>query len=146
MKVQRDKKVLNKKCISYDDNSRCINRIKSFLLIYKNKAVGVAANQLFMKNRVFGIWYKGKIMIFENPVIISYTSEALIDSDEGCLSIKGGKKVYPVKRPQTVVIKDDINGEQTFSNYYSTVICHEMDHLEGKLISQTTSWKENYGK
>ena len=135
MKVQTDKKVLSNKCIVFEDNTNCIKRIKSFLLIYKNRAVGVAANQLFMKNRVFGIWYEGKIMIFENPEIISYSSDALIDSDEGCLSIKGGKKIFPVKRPQTVVIKDDINGKQTFNNYYSTVICHEMDHLNGKLIS-----------
>lgn len=135
MKVQTDKKVLRNKCIVFDDNSRCIDRIKSFLLIYRDRAVGVAANQLFMKNRVFGIWFKDKIMIFENPEIISYSSDSLQDSDEGCLSIKGGKKIFPIKRPQTVVIKDDINGEQTFNNYYSTVICHEMDHLNGKLIS-----------
>ena len=134
MRVQTDKTKLHTKCVEYEDNSKCIAKIRQYLIINKGKAVGIAANQLFMNNRVFGIWYNNKIMIFKNPQIIAYSGDDLQDSTEGCMSIKGGKKLHHLKRPRQVVIK---NGEEeyTFNDYYATVICHEMDHLNGKLIS-----------
>ena len=50
------------------------------------------------------------------------------------MSIKNGKKMYHLKRPRQVVI-DDGREHHTFKDYYATVVCHEMDHLDGKLIS-----------
>ena len=134
MRVQTDKTKLHDKCVEREDNSKCIAKIRQYLIINKGKAVGIAANQLFMNNRVFGMWYENKIMIFENPTIISYSSEFMQDSTEGCMSIKNGKKPYHLKRPMYLVVNDGKKNHM-FEKYYATVICHEMDHLDGKLIN-----------
>ena len=135
MRVQTDKDILHNQCVVYEDNKKCISKIRQYLIINKGKAVGIAANQLFMKNRVFGIWYDNKMMIFVNPEIVRYSGDSLQDSTEGCMSIKGGKKHYHLKRPTIVVLKSEGREELTLTDYYATVICHEMDHLNGVLIS-----------
>lgn len=132
-KIQTDKKFLSRYAIAMTDNQTCIKKIQQYLLINKGKAAGIAANQLFMKNRVFGIWYDNKILVFENPRIIS--EEGNQKSIEGCLSIKNGRKQYAIDRPEYITIESDNEKTITFKDYYATVIKHEMDHLEGKLIS-----------
>lgn len=132
-RVNTDTKFLGRYAISMADNTTCIRKIQQYLLMNKGKAAGIAANQLFMKNRVFGIWYDNKILVFENPRIIS--EEGTQKSIEGCLSIKNGKKQYTIDRPTTITIESDNQDAMTFTDYYATVIRHEMDHLEGRLIS-----------
>ena len=134
-RINTDRKFLNKETIKRTDNINCVKKVMSYLALNKGIAVGIAANQLFMNNRVFGINYNGKIMVFVNPEIIAH--EGNQDSTEGCMSIKNGTKHYHVKRPMSITIKDEVNGEQTFHEYYATVIAHEFDHLEGLLISNT---------
>ena len=99
MRVQTDKDILHNQCVVYEDNKKCISKIRQYLIINKGKAVGIQ------------------------------------DSTEGCMSIKGGKKHYHLKRPTIVVLKSEGREELTFTDYYATVICHEMDHLNGVLIS-----------
>tara|TARA_B100001094_G_scaffold296961_1_gene319584 strand:+ start:2720 stop:3148 length:429 start_codon:yes stop_codon:yes gene_type:complete len=132
-KVQTNKDVLSNNSIASTDNSHCISKIKTYLIVNKNKAIGIAANQLFMNNRVFGMWYDNKIVVFENPRITYYNGKQ--SSIEGCMSIKNGKTKYVINRPLEITIESDNQEEITFKDYYATVVAHEMDHLSGKLIS-----------
>ena len=148
-RVQTNKTYLHKRCEIQTDilrNRECINKIRTYLTVNKNKAIGIAANQLFMTNRIFGIRYGGiqnsKIRTFINPRIISQNGEQI--SSEGCMSIKAGKKHYHVKRPESITIQpDNMDNPETFEGYYATVIAHEMDHLNGILISDLISGGPN---
>ena len=74
---------------------------------------------------------ESKVLI--NPVIVS--KEGLTTYWEACASCKGftGK----VKRPYRIRVKYlDIHGneiEQSFEGFGTTVLCHEIDHLDGIL-------------
>lgn len=71
--------------------------------------------------------------ILINPVIIS--REGLTDYWETCASCLDN--MGHVRRPYRIVVEyQDINGEkhlETFEGFESTVLSHEMDHLDGVL-------------
>ena len=132
-RVQTKSKYLHKPCIEREDNSSGISKVKAYLMMNKKKAVGIAANQLFLNNRVFGIWFQDHLLIFENPVVEKI--KGVQESVEGCMSIKDGKMYYKKIRPTEVTISSKNHNTMTFKDYYATVILHEMDHLDGVLIS-----------
>lgn len=86
-----------------------------------------------------------------NPEIVS-KSNRMSSYWEGCLSVgEGDEKLFaPVKRPSTIVVKYiDKNGnykELECKGFFSHVVQHELDHLEGILFLKyvndpTTIWK-----
>ena len=137
-RVITDKKFLNKPCkeATLKNKDKVISRIKGYLIANKGKAIGIAANQLGFNVAIFGIWLleKNKIDIYVNPVI--YKDGYLMDSDEGCMSIKNGTKHFGLKRRSYVEVHDENHSEpQIFRDYMATVIQHEYDHTQGVLIS-----------
>lgn len=70
-----------------------------------------------------------------NPEI-TWSSEALNDYDEGCLSIPEANGT--VTRPERVRVKfldyDNNEQEQEFDGLWATCVQHEIDHLNGKLF------------
>jgi peptide deformylase len=136
-RLQSNKKFLSNKCKKCKDeeiDNQCASKINMMLIALKDHAVGLAANQIFMTNRVFGINDNGKIIIFINPEI-EILDDSTFDSLEGCLSIKNGTKQYKVQRYNKVKIKSNNQEDMIFDGYMSTVVQHEMDHLNGILIS-----------
>ena len=97
--------------------------------------VGLAAPQVGILRRVVVIDLGEENGIIEliNPVV-THTEGSYTDV-EGCLSVPG--KAGEVERPEkATVVAFDRNGEKfefTGEGLYARCICHECDHLDGKL-------------
>ena len=96
---------------------------------------GLAAVQVGVLRRIVVIEVEqGKLIELINPKIIAFSGEQ--DDYEGCLSVpdRQGK----VKRPTYVTVRGmnrhgetvEINGSELLAR----AICHELDHLDGKLF------------
>lgn len=100
-----------------------------------NNAIGLAANQVGLKTRVFVMGhrqFKENAQAFFNPKIIGVTDDSLED-EEGCLSFPN---VYvKIKRPRGVLVRfQNSKGEEQeaeFFGYECRCFLHEYDHLEG---------------
>jgi peptide deformylase len=108
--------------------------------MYDAPGIGLAATQLGVMKRVFVMDCAGKDeapqpMVLVNPEIL-WRSDALLISEEGCLSIPD---VYEeVTRPEAVRVRwRDLDGatrEAEFRNREAVCVQHEIDHLNGKLF------------
>lgn len=100
----------------------------------KAGGVGLAAPQVGILKRAVVIDIgEGKIELI-NPVIVSQDGEQT--GQEGCLSVPG--EYYDVTRPNRVTVKaQDRNGKEievTGEELLARALCHETDHLDGKLF------------
>jgi peptide deformylase len=110
-----------------------------FDLMYEQKGVGLAANQVDLPYRMFiinleGDPSKGQEHVFLNPVIVKRSGAA--ESEEGCLSFP---ELYaPVKRPEKVTISAyNLSGEELnyeLNGLFARAFQHEYDHLDGLLF------------
>ena len=110
-----------------------------FDLMYQQKGIGLAANQVDLPYRFFilnpeGDPEKGEEYVFLNPVIGKRSGT--VEAEEGCLSFP---EIYaPVKRSEKIVISAyNLAGEEV--NYELTGLLargvqHEYDHLDGVLF------------
>lgn len=114
-----------------------------FETMYAAPGRGLAAPQVGVSQRVFVVdttWKEGdpSPMIFVNPKIVAQSSEQET-GHEACLSIPD--KTYEVSRPRWVDLAwQDLDGatlEGRFEGVQSVCVCHELDHLDGRLINQT---------
>ncbi len=97
---------------------------------------GLAAVQVGVLRRVVVIEVEdGKVYEMINPKIIAYSGHQ--EAEEGCLSIPGHYGV--TARPKTVTVRaTDREGKSydlTGSDLLARAICHECDHLDGKLFT-----------
>lgn len=110
-----------------------------FDLMYAEKGLGLAANQVDLPYRMFilnleGDPQKGEELVFLNPVISqrSGTTEA----EEGCLSFP--EIFAPVKRSEKLVLSAyDLSGKEInlqLSGLFARAVQHEYDHLDGVLF------------
>lgn len=107
-----------------------------YLFLSGVKAQGLAANQIGINARIFIQFFQNWApTAIINPVIIR--AKGSVHSTETCLSLPGVKVV--LKRPDRVRVKG-------FNRYWKPVdltltgiearrACHEIDHLNGKLIT-----------
>ena len=98
--------------------------------------VGLAAVQVGVLRRVVVIETEpGKVWELINPEIIARSG--MQEGPEGCLSVPGESGT--VRRPLTVTVRaTDRNGETfelTGTDLLARAICHETDHLDGKLFT-----------
>ncbi len=150
--------VLNKKCQKieeFDDETKKLGKdLVETLLNAKNpEGAGLAAPQIGILKRVIVVRkfmsnpldpYKelSQEFILFNPEVISHSPDKETDW-EGCLSIPDtyGK----VERPKKVKVKaQNQNGEEitlNASGFFSRVIQHEIDHLDGILFTDKTVGK-----
>jgi peptide deformylase len=114
-----------------------------FETMYAAPGRGLAAPQVGISRRVFVVdttWKEAdpQPMVFVNPEITAQ-SEEMRSGVEGCLSIPD--KSFDVMRPAWVDMTwQDLGGvRQTghFEGIQSICVCHELDHLNGVLITQT---------
>ena len=97
---------------------------------------GLAAPQVGVLRRVAVIEIEeGKVYELINPKIIAFSGEQ--QQTEGCLSNPGRSGV--TKRPMHVTVRaTNRHGEVydlTGSDLLARAICHELDHLDGKLYT-----------
>ncbi|MBR2650068.1 MAG: peptide deformylase [Clostridia bacterium] len=98
--------------------------------------VGLAAPQVGILRRIAVIEVEeGKVYELINPKIIAYSGEQV--GNEGCLSNPG--KYGTVKRPMAVTVRaTNRHGEEyelVGRELLARAICHECDHLDGKLYT-----------
>jgi len=104
--------------------------------MYEAEGVGLAAPQVAILRRVVVIDVGDENGLIEmiNPKIIYDSREQVCDA-EGCLSVPGERGL--VSRPKKVVCEYfDRNGEKkeiTGEDFLARAICHELDHLDGRL-------------
>ena len=105
-----------------------------FDTMYEADGVGLAAPQVGILKRIVVIDVTGEDpILLINPVILSTDGEQT--GYEGCLSVPG--KTGVVTRPNHVKVKAynadmeefTLEGEELLAR----AICHELDHLDGKL-------------
>ena len=118
---------------AFDDRlATLLDDMKDTLL--RVQGAGLSAVQIGSLKRVFIIEEDGEMLEFVNPEIISTSGKNKI-LEEGCLSVPAayGK----VNRPYKVKIKaQDRKGNwftRVFTGFSAKAICHEADHLDGKL-------------
>ena len=98
------------------------------------QGVGLAAPQVGILRRIVVIEVEeGNLIELINPKIIAYAGEQT--GSEGCLSVPN--KWGTVTRPMHVTVRAlNRNGEEfdiTGSELLARALCHELDHLDGKL-------------
>jgi peptide deformylase len=108
--------------------------------MYDAKGRGLAAPQVGVAKRLFVMdttWKSAdpSPMIFVNPEIVG-ASPASAVGEESCLSIPG--RSFRVARPVWVeVIWISVNGIKNKARFHgigAVCVCHEIDHLDGRLI------------
>jgi len=108
-----------------------------FLVMYKNRGVGLAANQIGISERIAVIdtlHDKEKSIVLINPTIIECSGNE--DMIEGCLSLPGFS--HNVHRFAHIKIRNhDFDGKEIiaeYEGYTARAVQHEIDHLSGKLF------------
>ena len=101
--------------------------------------VGLAANQVGILQRIFVAEYRRKTHFFMNPVIISSKGKAM--GEEGCLSIPNIR--LKVERATTLTLQaqtpDGSPITLKLNNMMARIAQHEIDHLDGILITDRSS-------
>lgn len=98
------------------------------------EGVGLAAPQVGILRRIVVIEVEeGQLIELINPKIIAFAGEQ--EGNEGCLSVPG--KWGIVKRPMHVTVRATNRQGEEFevsgSELLARALCHELDHLDGKL-------------
>lgn len=118
----------------------CVALAREMLdVMYAAAGRGLAAPQIGVLERLFVMdcsWKEGlpAPRVFVNPVI-EWTSWAVQINEEACLSIADFSR--RVARPAEVEISFDAPGwraSERFAGFAAACVCHEMDHLDGRLI------------
>ena len=97
---------------------------------------GLAAPQVGILRRIAVVEVdEGNVIELINPKIIAFAGEQ--EEQEGCLSIPG--KWGITKRPRHVTVRAVNRHGETFevsgSDLLARALCHEIDHLDGKLFT-----------
>ena len=127
--------ILTKKCKEVKDMTPRMQTLVDdmFETMYETGGVGLAAPQVGVLRRIVVIDVDEHPITLVNPVITETSGEQT--GSEGCLSVPG--KAGEVTRPMKVTVKAfdremnefTLEGEELLAR----AICHELDHLEGKL-------------
>ena len=139
--------ILTKKCKEVDVTDKRVLQLLDDLrdTLKQANGVGLAAPQVGILKRLAIIDLPDESGIFEliNPSIIEREGSQV--DNEGCLSFPG--QYGEVERPYRVKVRTltrsgkpvELEGEGLFAR----AVCHEVDHLEGKMfMGLVTKWLE----
>ena len=119
---------------AFDDDLHVFVR-DMFETMYHFKGIGLAAPQVGVLSRVIVCSYDKKELVLINPIILS--GEGKVIMEEGCLSLPD--ILVNVERYEEITVNaKDINGNElsfTENGMMAIVIQHELDHLDGILIT-----------
>ena len=130
--------ILRVQCVEVDDFSDLSDLLLNMREIMRVKeGVGLAAPQIGDNRRVAIAKIEGEIIEFINPVILKEGKHANFTEQE-CLSLPGKQvrtnRNYPIR-----ILYQDRQGEyhaERFTGFVAVVLQHEIDHLEGILITE----------
>lgn len=132
---ERGDEILTKKAREVKEITPRVSELIEDMLetMYEANGVGLAAPQVGVLKRVVVIDVGEGPVVLINPVITKTDGEQT--GQEGCLSVPG--KFGYVTRPMNVSVSAlDANGEEVTydaEGFFARAICHECDHLDGKL-------------
>jgi len=122
--------------VSIDGELRRVAR-EMFDTMYGASGVGLAATQVGLLLRLFVLNLTGEPgdeLVFINPEMLRESGEQMVE--EGCLSLPG--VTGSIRRPVEVVVRGyDLKGKEVeyeCRDLCARAVCHEVDHLEGRLI------------
>lgn len=134
--VRQGDEVLRAKCKKVQVIDKRIHTLLDDMAetMYAADGVGLAANQVGVRRRIVVIDVGDGLIELINPEIVAVDGEQV--GPEGCLSCPGQRGF--VARPMNVTARAlDRHGkafEITGSAMLARALCHETDHLDGKLF------------
>lgn len=108
--------------------------IQMFALMNHHNAYGLAAPQVGINKRFFCTHW-GEL--FVNPSFIARMADGKTNAPEACLSLPG--KTYMVERWNTIQVDGKF-----YTGLHARIIQHEMEHLDGLLISAVGVLPQDY--
>ncbi len=137
----KNSKILKNKIPDFDFSKYSKEQIKDTIVTMRkimkaNGGVGLSANQIGLDWRIFIAEYNNKFYSVFNPRIIKH-SEKICSLDEGCLSIPDTMLAVPRFESITLESQDKNGKAKKFkiSGILARIFQHEIDHLDGKLIT-----------
>lgn len=135
--VKYGDEILRKKCREVEEITPRILTLLDDMVetMHAADGCGLAAPQVGILRRIVVVEVnEGEIYELINPKIIAYSGEQY--EMEGCLSLPG--EAVTTKRPMYVTVRAlnrkgetvDVTGEGLLARAF----CHELDHLDGKLM------------
>lgn len=128
--------ILRKKCRPVEEITPKIIRLLDDMIetMHEANGVGLAAPQVGILRRIVVIEVEeGNVIELINPKIIAFAGEQ--EGTEGCLSVPN--KWGTVKRPMHVTVRATNRHGKEFevkgTELLARALCHELDHLDGKL-------------
>ena len=126
--------VLNKVCEPVTDIKEATEQALQMLsLLQKHGGIGLAAPQVGIQKRFFVTNVDGP-RVWINPEIVHAEAPAIVE--EACLSLPGEK--HKADRYLQIAVVNNDSEPIEASGTLAIVIQHELDHLDGKLINEST--------
>lgn len=147
--IQTNIRFLRKKSKKIGEIDESVKKLASDMIetMNANQGIGLAAPQVQHLQRIIIVKDNNKDLVFINPKII-WKSKEKEPLDEGCLSVPG--EIITIWRPKEIKIEAlNLSGEKvkaTFKNLSAKIFQHELDHLNGVLITDHVSLKERIKK
>ena len=138
---KKDNKFLRKKTAPFDFNSMTKDELRILINDMKEtmrsaEGVGLSANQVGVDASFFVAEVEGKFYAIFNPEIVK-TSTDTEPLEQGCLSVSD--KRVDVTRPYQITLKGFDKNKKRLRikawGFLAHVFQHEVDHLNGKLIT-----------
>jgi len=129
-------KILKQKAKRVDEIDAGIKKLIDDMVetLYVKKGAGLAANQVGALKQIAVIDFGEGLTVLINPEILSKNGKLV--AAEGCLSFPGLE--LDIKRPQKILVRYlDKSGKEKkikAEDLRARVICHELDHLQGKTL------------
>jgi len=125
-----------------DDVRQLVARMVA--LMREAGGLGLAANQVGIPRQIAVVEHDGRLISLIDPEIVEARGEEI--ADEGCLSLP---RLYgQVARPTQVVVRArDLSGRRIKvrgENLLARALCHEIDHLNGRLFIDCVDEKTLY--
>lgn len=99
-----------------------------------DRCVGMAANMIGVRKTILVALIGNRYLIMVNPKIVSKSLQ-IYETEEGCLSLNGQRKV---KRYKSVTVefldRNFKKKKQIFKDFEAQIIQHEIDHFSGIII------------
>lgn len=100
---------------------------------YKDRCIGLSAIQIGIPLRVCVVFNGDAFIPFVNPIIVKSFGNKY-ETEEGCMSLDGVRKVTRYDRIE--IMRQSGNGfiKEKYRGFMAQIIQHEIDHFNGKLI------------
>ena len=139
MLIQKNTNVLHSfsQWVAPDNFGWVTNLLKLAMKKLSNRAVGIAHVQVDRGStplRAFAMNLEGQTEVFINPEFKPSVLGGKSTKEEECLSVNGK---YTVTRFKKGTLKSDNNKPIKLSGFDARVCQHEIDHLDGILISDS---------